>query len=157
MAQSVDEAFRVLRIMIGGLIAGLLAFAAVAAAVAGSVARPRDPELSLMMVGILGVFALGSAVGYAMQYRQLLRCLRAHATELSLLGRPPETIVEPYRRFVIVGGGLIEGPAFFSIAVYLLTNYVAALAVAGFAVVLLFIHMPSQGALQRLLEKARQF
>jgi hypothetical protein len=156
MAQSFDEAIRGLRIVIGGLIGGVVAFAAVAAGVAGSVARPEDPGLLLAMLGVLGLSIVGSAVGYAMQYRQLLRCLRAHPTELSPLGSPPEAIVEPYRRFVVVGCGLIEGPAFFAIVVYLLTNHVAALAVPALAVVLLFVHMPSRDALQRLLEKARQ-
>jgi len=151
VAGSVDQALRAQRIIVGGLIGGVLSFAAMASIV-GPVSRTPDPKLAHWMPMAVALLSAGSAVRYAMLRRSLTTSLRARADQLRQQTDPTGLILEEYRRFVVVGGGLIEGPAFFAIVTYLVTGNRPALWAAGLAVVLLAAHFPSIGALRRLAE-----
>lgn len=150
---SVDEAIRALRIVVGGLMGGLLSFT-VLASIVGPVSRSPDLDLAPWMLIAVAVFGGGCAAAYAMFRRSLLRSLSARAAELRQQSDPSRLIVEQYRRFVVAGGGLIEGPGFFAAVTYLVTGNPLALGAAGLAVALLAAHFPSAGALRRLAEAA---
>lgn len=152
---SVDEAIRALRIVVGGLMGGLLSFT-VLAAIVGPLSPSPDLDLAQWMLIAIALLGSGCAAAYAMLRQSLIRSLGARATELRQQSDPSGPIVEEYRRFVVAGGGLIEGPGFLAAVTYLVTGTPLALGAAGLAVALLAAHFPSAGALRRLAEAAAQ-
>jgi hypothetical protein len=152
MSQSVEEAVRGLRVVVVGLIACLLIFAAGMWFAAGSVSEPHEEFLTYGMF-VLVLFGLGAGLVYLIQYRRMLAEIRACAAEIRLASGPTEMVLSSYRRFIVVGGGLIEGPAFFALILQLMTRSIVPLAAAVGAVLLLAAHMPSQDRLRRLIEK----
>ena len=153
MPESVHEAVRGLRIVIGGLMGGLLAFA-VLASIVGPVSRSPDPDRARWILIAVALLCGGCAVRYAVLRRSLIRGLGARGTELRQHSDPSGLIVEQYRGFVVAGGGLIEGPGFFAVVAYLVTGNRLALAAVGLALVMLAAHFPSTAALRRLAEAA---
>jgi hypothetical protein len=153
MTQSVEEATRAAQVVTGGLISGLLLFAVVASMVAPISPSPA-PSVTAAMFGVLLGMSVASAVGYGAVRRSLLSELRARRSELRQDGDPARLVVEAYRRFVVIGGGLIEGPGFLALMTYLVTGKVVALGAAGLAVLLLAMHFPSSAKVRRLAEDA---
>jgi hypothetical protein len=60
---------------------------------------------------------------------------------------------DPARRFAVAGGGLIEGPTFFALVVYLLSGLTLVLGAAGLGIALLGAHFPTASSLRRLAEE----
>jgi hypothetical protein len=155
MAQSVEDGIRACRIVIGGLIGGLVMFGAVAMLVA-PVSPSPDPTVTAALFGALALMGMGCAMGYAAVRRAMLNELRARGSELTRESDPASVIMDRYRAFVTVGGGLIEGPGFLALVTYIVSGSVAALAAAGVAVLLLILHLPSAERVRRLAEDASQ-
>ena len=155
MAQSVDEAVRSLRVIVAGLIAGVVAFA-ILAVIVRVVLPPRGSMPPLVLLGVLTMFILGSGAAYAVQYQKLVGDLRKRTAELRQMADPSSVIVGPYRAFAIIGAGLVEGPSFFALIVYILTGQPLALAAAALGVILLIVHFPSHAAIRRLAERATE-
>ena len=153
MAESVDEAVRAMRIVVGGLIGGLLSFTTLALIV-GPLSPSFDPNVTRWMLIVVLLLGGGSATGYFTLRRSLIRSLATRATELRQRSDASTLIGKEYRGFAVAGAGLIEGPGLFAAATYLLTGNGLALAAVGIAVGLLFAHLPSAGAMRRLAEVA---
>lgn len=88
--------------------------------------------------------------------RAVDEAVRARVPELRQANDPSEVVAQSYRRFAVVGGGLITQPAFFALITYILIKNPVALAVAGSGVFLLALHMPSHEHLRRLPERGMQ-
>ena len=155
MAQSVDETIRGLRIIVSGLIAGLGFFTIVIAFGVGPLSRTPDPFLSRALPIGLGLFAVAAAAAYTVVRRKILNDLRARASAMRQVQDPSPLALDEYRRFVVAGGGLIEGPGFFAGIIYLLTGQPVALAAIGLAIALLAtVHFPSAEKLRAFAEEA---
>lgn len=155
MAESVDEAVRAIRIVVGGLIGGLLSFGTLAA-VLGRLSLSFDPDRARWILVVVVFLGLASATGYFALRRSLIAKLATRASELRQQSDPSVLILADYRGFIVAGGGLIEGPGFFAIIAYLVTGNVLALGAVGIALALLVAHLPSAGAIRRMAEAAAQ-
>ena len=114
--------------------------------------RPLLP-IALTAALVLVAAALASASGYVALWRSLAKEVSRRSAELRQMSDPSSLVIEPYRRFVIAGGCLIEGPAFVGVVTYLLTGSLLGLGVIVLALVLLAVHMPSSNKLRRLAEE----
>ncbi len=153
MAESVDDAVKALRIIIGGLVMGLAVLAGIGLVMA-PILNPPDPQLGSLMLAVLGVMALGSAAGYFVLRQAMLRDLAARAAELRQSADPAGLIVLRYRQFAIAGAGLIDGPGMVAGLTYLMTANPIALAAMAAVVLSLLVHLPSADRLRRLAENA---
>ncbi len=153
MAESVDDAVKALRIIIGGLIMGLGMLAGIGLLIA-PILNPPNPQLGSLMLAVLGVMALGSASAYFVLRRAMVRDLAARAAELRQSADPAGLIVLRYRQFAIVGAGLIDGPGMVAGLTYLMTANPIALAAMAAVVLSLLAHLPSADRIRRLAESA---
>jgi hypothetical protein len=153
MAQSVADTIQKLQIVIGTLMAGLAMFFTVVLFV-GPVSQQSDSSLADMLLLALVALAVGCGAAYFALHRRLMSDIARRAPELRQAADPTALALEPYRRFVVAGGGLIDGPACFGIAVYLISGGVAGLGAAVLGVILLLAHMPSVAKLRHLAEQA---
>jgi hypothetical protein len=144
-----EREIRQLQIIVGGLIAGLLSFGAVAGFL-GPLLNSRDAgQMQFVLLGI-PVMGAACAVAFLAQRRALQKELRDRRAEL----QDAATLPAAYRRYVVAGGGLIEGPGMFATIGYLLTGHPLAAGAAGLAVMLLILHLPSLARWERLVEDA---
>jgi hypothetical protein len=145
----VDAAIRTLRIIVAALMSGLATLAAVAVVV-GPLSRPIDSTTADAMLLALVAVASTSTIAYLLLRRSLTAGLARRASELRLLSDPSSLALEPYRRFVITGGALIEAPALFGVVTYLVTGAVAGLGAVAVALALMAAHLPSAEQLRNL-------
>jgi len=145
------EVIRGSRIVIAGLMGGLVMFVVISF-IAGPLDAGSTVNNALLGVGALAAF-FGAAV-YLSARRSLLALLAREFPASRLQSELPDTILVAYRRFVVLGGGAIEGPAYLFALLHLLSGSGLALGMVGFAMLLLSLHFPSSDRLRRLLEKA---
>jgi hypothetical protein len=136
-----------LQIIVAGLMTGLLFFSAIATML-GPLNKGNEPmERLLLGIPFMG---LGCAFVYAAQRRALLQEIQNRRAEL----RDAASVPPAYRRFIVAGGGLIEGPGFFAAMIFLLTGHPLAIAAAGLSLLLLGLHFPTVAKWDRLVENA---
>jgi hypothetical protein len=155
MAESVEAVVRALRPVIGGLIGGLLSFTMVAF-IAGPLSPSFDPDLAGWMLVAIVFLGAGSATGYFMLRRSLIRRLATRAAELRQQSDASALIGTDYRGFAVAGAGLIEAPGLFAALTFLLTGNRLALAAVAVVVALLVAHLPSAEKMRRLVDEATQ-
>jgi hypothetical protein len=86
----------------------------------------------------------------------MVREVRGRATELQQKSNPVEEILPAYRKFVISGGGLIEGPGLFAGVAYLVSGHPGFLVAALLAPALLLAHFPTMERARRLAQRATE-
>ncbi len=153
MAESVDDAVKAMRIIIGGLVIGLAVLAGIGLLIA-PILNPLDPQFGSLMLAVLGVTGLGSGAAYFVLRQAMLRDLAARAAELRQSADPASLIVLRYRQFAIAGAGVIDGTGMMAGLTYLMTANPIALAAMGAVVLALLAHLPSADSLRRLAESA---
>lgn len=151
--QSPAAAIRVLRVIVFALMAGLLLFLVVAPA-----ARPMGDgppaDLSALLIAALGVVAIGIALAYFALRRALTASFARRTMELRQVSDPSRLLIEPYRRFVIIGAMLLDALGVIGFLTYLVTGHPAGLMAIAIAVVMLALHVPSADKLQALAADA---
>jgi hypothetical protein len=154
MADNVEPSLRVLRVVHLAFVAGLGTFSALAFFVRKASLQSSDPAVVQGAFVGLAVFVGLAAIGFVLQSRQLWRAVRGRAPEL--LGRPDaaELILPIYRPVAVVQAGLIEGPAFAALVVFILTGRPEPLTVVAVAIALLVARLPSRDRLERLVARA---
>jgi hypothetical protein len=151
MRRDLESEIRQLRIVVGGLIFGLVSFLAISSQVA-PVLNERERETAGWLLAGVPAFGAASAIGYVAMRRRLSQEIRTRKAERRHEANPLPYMMEPYRRFVVAGGGLIEGPGMFSIIAYAMTGQTMALGAVAAAILLLLAHLPSVEALRRIVE-----
>lgn len=146
-------AIRVMQVVIGGLMAGLVSLTVVALVI-GPVGLSNASELATLTVPILVVTATGCAGGYLALRRSLAKEVSRRSAETRLVGDPSSLLIEPYRRFAIAGGAIIDGAGVVGWATYMVTGGLLGLGAVAAALVLMAMHMPSSSKLRRLAEEA---
>jgi hypothetical protein len=151
MSQGLDDGLKVLRVVIFAMVGMLGVFLGIATPVRPGVADGTSAQFRNMLFLGLGVLVVACASSYLQMERALLARFRGGRIEWGPLGEPPEGFTAAYRQLCIVRAGLAEGPALFSIIVYMLTGSFLALIVAGVAVAVLLGRLPSRSEMQRIV------
>lgn len=147
---TLESVVRPLQIVVGGMMAGVLSFLGITLFLAPLSPQP-DRTLIRSLAILLAVGSLGCAAAYVAQRQRFVREVRARRQELQMLAEPGRSMIEPYRLFIVAGAGLIEGPTFFSLMIFLLSGEKLVLAAPALALTLLALHFPTAGRLRELV------
>jgi hypothetical protein len=139
----------VLRLLVAAMAGGMLVFAAIAivAVTAGSVTL--NSELTTTLLAVLGLFAVGALVAYAVVRRSIVSKARQIREQQSSKEDPTAALLPTYSVVTIVSGALAEGFGLFGTVVFLLTGSWPALAAPVLALLALAAIFPSRDRLSR--------
>jgi hypothetical protein len=151
--QTVDEMIRALRVVWGGLLGGVLLFSGVIAFL-GPLNKGEPSDLEIPLSIVLGMLALGCAVGGFVIRNAFIQKVRARAEALRRAPDPLLQLSAEYRGYFVVISGLTEGPALFALTAYLVCGMKASIVAVVVALALFLVNFPSESKARTLVQNA---
>lgn len=136
---------KTLRIIVGALFVGVGAFLAFVLLNPQEPTAQDPPVLLYMLLGMVGLLI---PVWLVLRAVHLRRARDAYDED------DVKPFCDAYGTATIILAALIEGPGFFAIVTYWLTQDPTALGIAGACLILLLMMMPTEGRVNAILEHA---
>jgi hypothetical protein len=148
---NVNQALRVLRLLLAAMGGGMVVFAGIAVLVVKSGSMDSRPALAPILLPILGLVAILELPVYATMRRGIVSKARQAWDRTPSSDDPAVELLPSYNMLTIIGGALAEGFGLFGTVVFLLTGSWPALAAPAIALVALAAVFPSQDRLNRFV------
>jgi hypothetical protein len=147
--EQIDEALRILRIIVAAMMMGVLALGVVAIFI-GQQAKP-DAKLANILLVLLAVMAVWELIAYAVVRVSMLNRVRRRFAENPPGADPTPELIGTFQSLTTIGSALAEGLGLFGAVIMLITGAWAALAAPAVALIVLALQLPSRDKLARFV------